>query len=99
MIISFYLGKLYRMGITYGGILSIVAVFIGTIRAIMLSERSKEKIVELITTKRWVVNILIVIMFCFYILHTTKYDTSAESTAVKNALKKAIIALIIAPFL
>ena len=91
------MGKyIYRMAISNGGVLSLIAVFIGITRTIATSERSKNKIIELITTKRWIVNMLIVILFCFYILYTTKYDTTKDAIAVKDALKKGIIALIIA---
>ena len=79
-----------------GGTISFIAVLIGTIRAAMSSERAREKAYELITTRRWWMNMIYVILFSVYIMHTTKYDTTKEATQVKEALKKAIIALVIA---
>jgi len=79
-----------------GGTISLIAVLIGTIRAAMSSERARDKAYELITTRRWWMNMIYVILFCVYIMHTTKYDTTKEATQVKEALKKAIIALVIA---
>ena len=84
------------MDISNGGLLSVIAVLIGTGRVIMSSERSKNKMIEIITTKSWILNMIIVILFCFYILHTTKYDTTKDAIAIKNSLKKGILALIIA---
>jgi len=79
-----------------GAIFSLIAVLIGTIRAAMSSERARNRAYELITTRRWWMNMIYVILFCVYIMYTTKYDNTKEATQVKEALKKAIIALVIA---
>ena len=86
--------NLYMLGL--GGSLSLLAVLIGTIRAGMSSERARGKAYELVTNRRWLMNIIYVVLFCVYIMHTTKYDTTKEAMQVKEALKKAIIALVIA---
>jgi len=74
----------------------ILIVALLTLRAGFLSKKSRNKFIELLGNGRWKVNILIVIGFIIYIVYETKNDESKDGRKVKEALKKAIVAFVIA---
>jgi len=74
----------------------ILAVLVMTIRTGYKSQRARDKVLELIGTPSWVINVIIIILFIAWLNHETKWDTSEEATKTREALKKAIIAFIIA---
>jgi len=80
----------------FGGLLSLVAIFIGLLRATMSSNLVKKKVYELFTNKRWVINVIIVGIFCFYIVNETKNNSSEEALNIREALKKATFGFLIA---
>lgn len=62
------------------------------------SKKARKSTIALITTPRWVINIIIIILFIFWTYHETKYDEPKTSRRIVESLKKAIIAFIIALF-
>ena len=77
---------------------ALISIFLLTIRAIFKSKKATQSIKELFTNKRWVTNLIVVISFIIYVIYITHYDNSDESERLKSALKKAIVALLIAIF-
>ena len=77
-------------------IIPILAVLFLTIRTSYKSQRAREKVLELIGTPSWIINLIIMVLFIVWISHETKWDTSKEAMRTKEAMKKAIIAFIIA---
>ena len=69
---------------------TMLSVFIMTIVAIIRADRLKE-IKELFLNPRWLSNIIIVIIFSVYMTYTNRDDKK-----LKDAIKKASLALIIA---
>ena len=75
---------------------AILTVTLLTLRAGWKSSQAKERAIELMGSARWVVNFIIIIAFVTYFYYETRSDTTEESTRIKEALKKAIIAFLIA---
>tara|TARA_B100001989_G_C24457511_1_gene422372 strand:- start:45 stop:362 length:318 start_codon:yes stop_codon:yes gene_type:complete len=77
---------------------ALISIFLLTIRAIFKSKKATESIKELFTNKRWVINFSMIIAFIVYIFYITYNSNNPESERLKTALKKAIVALLIAIF-
>tara|TARA_Y100001970_G_C14201055_1_gene841102 strand:- start:159 stop:476 length:318 start_codon:yes stop_codon:yes gene_type:complete len=77
---------------------ALISIFLLTIRAIVKSKKATESIKELFTNKRWVINFSMIIAFIIYIFYVTYNNNSSESERLKTAIKKAIVALLIAVF-
>tara|TARA_Y100001968_G_C18799282_1_gene454834 strand:- start:9 stop:326 length:318 start_codon:yes stop_codon:yes gene_type:complete len=77
---------------------ALISIFLLTIRAIVKSKKATESIKELFTNKRWVINFSMIIAFIIYIFYVTYNNNSSESERLKTAIKKAIVALLIAIF-
>ena len=74
---------------------ALITMVILTLRAIFNSKKAMKGFYELINDKSWMRNFLLIIVFCSYTAY--KYDKSdAESEKILSALKKAILAFIIA---
>lgn len=77
---------------------ALISIFLLTLRAIYQSKVAINAIKELIGNKKWLVNFSMIIAFSIYIIYNTHNDTSPESIKVKDSLKKAILAFLIAIF-
>ena len=77
---------------------ALISIFLLTLRAIYKSNKAIKSIKELISNRRWVTSFVTVISFIIYIIYVTHNDDSKESEKLKTALKKAILALLIAIF-
>ena len=76
-------------------IIAILAVTIITLYAGFKSKKAQGAFRELISKKRWLINVLMIIGFIIYIYYETNNDDSKDSKKTKEALQKAIIAFII----
>ena len=76
--------------------IALLITVILTLRTIALSTRAKNKIIELFSNKRWLINLLIIVAFISYILYETNGNDTEDSKRSQKALIKAIIAFIIA---
>ena len=76
----------------------LVATAILTLRAGFQSKKARNNIMELLSEKSWIINVLLIIGFIVYIIYSTKDDDSDDAKKTQEALKKAIIAFIIALF-
>lgn len=74
----------------------VLAVLFLTIGTGYKSQRTRDKVLELIGTPSWIINIIIIILFIVYKNHEMRWDTSEEAMKTKGAMKKAIIAFLIA---
>ena len=79
-------------------LIALVTVAILTLRAGFQSKKARNNIIELLSEKRWIINVLLIIGFIAYIIYSTKGDDSDDAKKTQEALKKAIIAFIIALF-
>ena len=77
---------------------AIIAVALFTLMVSFKSDKKREKIMELINNRNLLINLVIIICFIVYTEVSTYNNKSDESKKIKSALKKAIIALIIAVF-
>ena len=76
----------------------LIATALLTLRAGFKSKKARSKLEELITNKRWLVNFVIIMVFVGYIVYVTKNDNSDDAEKTKDALKKALLAFMIALF-
>ena len=76
----------------------LITTAILTLRAGFKSKKARSKLLELISNRRWLINFLIIILFIGYIIYETKNDMSKDSEKTKEALKRAILAFMIALF-
>ena len=79
-------------------LIALITVAILTLRAGFQSPKARENLMELLSKKKWVINLLLIIGFIAYIIYSTKDDDSEEAKKTQEALKKAIMAFIIALF-
>ena len=79
-------------------LIALVATAILTLRAGFHSKKARNNIMELLSKKSWLVNLLLIIGFIVYIIYSTKDNDSDDAKKTQEALKKAIIAFIIALF-
>ena len=79
-------------------LIALITVAILTLRAGFQSHKARDNLMELLSKKKWVINLLLIIGFIVYIMYSTKDDDSEEAKKTQEALKKAIIAFIIALF-
>jgi len=77
---------------------ALVSIFLLTIRAILKSNKALKSLREMLSSKRWITNLIVVISFIIYIIYITHDNDSDESERLKSALKKAIVALLVAIF-
>lgn len=80
----------------YSWALTLLTMIALTIRAGFKSNKARESAIALITTPRWVINVIIIILFIFWTYHETKYDDTETAERIIDSLKKSIIAFIIA---
>lgn len=76
--------------------LAFISIFLLTLRSIYKSKKAIISIKGLIGDKRWLVNFYMIVVFSIYIIYSRHYDDSEESQKVKMALKKAMLAFLIA---
>jgi len=79
-------------------LIALITVAILTLRAGFQSQKARDNLLELLSKKKWIVNLLLIIGFIAYIIYSTKDDDSDDAKKTQEALKKAIIAFIIALF-
>ena len=72
-------------------------VTISTLVAALGNSKTRKRIQNLITKPHWIIGIIIIICFSLYIEYISR-DTIEEKQKKNDALKKAMIALIIAIF-
>lgn len=77
---------------------SLIAVVLFTLMASFKSYEKRKKIMKLITNRSWLINLVIIICFIVYTEVSTYNNKSDESKKIKSAIKKSIIAFIIAVF-
>ena len=68
---------------------ALISIFLLTIRAILKSNKALKSIKEMLSSKRWVTNLIVVISFIIYVIYITHDDDSDESERLKSALKKS----------
>ena len=56
-------------------LIALVATAILTLRAGFQSKKARNNMMELLSKKRWLVNLLLIIGFIVYIIYSTKNDT------------------------
>ena len=78
--------------------IALIATVLLTLRAGFKSKKARNKLFELIDNKRWLINFGVIILFIGYIVYTIRNDNSDDSRRLKEALKKALLAFIIALF-
>jgi hypothetical protein len=78
-------------------LLTFFSFFCITLSIIIMSNDKRNKAIKIFTRKSWLINFISIILFIIYIIHSTKENTK-ENIQTRNALKKAIIAFIIALF-
>jgi len=76
----------------------LIATALLTLRAGFKSKKARSKLEELVTNKRWLINFIIIMVFVGYIVYVTKNDNSDDAEKTKEALKKALLAFMIALF-
>ena len=76
--------------------LTLLTMIALTIKAGFHSNKAQKSAIALITTPRWVINVIIIILFIFWTYHKTKYDEPETTRRIIESLKKGIIAFIIA---
>lgn len=81
---------------SYRGFMSPAAIAVTgvTIFKIITDVEKREKVIKLITNKSWGINLLLIIVFCYYGL-TNKEETK-DSEKYKEAIRTAILGVIIA---
>ena len=82
--------KAYLLG------LSFIGLIIMTIRAGLKNTKTRHRALELFTNSRWIINIIIIVLFVSWTYHETRYDSTDEANRTIEALKQAIVALNIA---
>jgi len=78
--------------------IALITTVLLTLRAGFKSKKARNKLFELIENKRWLINFGVIIVFIGYIVYTIRNDNSDDSRRLKEALKKALLAFIIALF-
>jgi len=78
--------------------IALIITVLLTLRAGFKSKKARNKLLELIENKRWLINFGVIIVFIGYIVYTVRNDNSDDSRKLKEALKKALLAFIIALF-
>ena len=78
--------------------IALIITVLLTLRAGFKSKKARNKLFELIENKRWLINFGVIIVFIGYIVYTVRNDNSDDSRKLKEALKKALLAFIIALF-
>ncbi len=63
---------------------------------VIISTGKHNQLYELFTNKKWFINFVIMVIFCVYILKSYQTDNKKKEKNVKTAVKKAIVAFIIA---
>lgn len=72
-----------------------LAVAVITIIKVLQEKEKRDKIIRLITSKSWVINLVIIMVFCYYGLKVLQ-DDSEETNRLKGAIRTAILGMIIA---
>ena len=67
--------------------IAVVAVAVLTLRAGFNSKKARNNAIELLSSKKWIMNALIVIGFIIYIIYETRNNDSEDSKKTKEALK------------
>ena len=78
--------------------IALITTVLLTLRAGFKSKKARNKLFELIDNKRWLINFGVIILFIGYIVYTIRNDNRDDSRRLKEALKKALLAFIIALF-
>lgn len=76
--------------------LTLLTMIALTIRVGFNSKKAQKSAIALITTPRWIINVIIIILFIFWTYHETKHDEPKTTRRIVESLKKGIIAFIIA---
>ena len=78
--------------------IAIVTVTALTIYAALKHKKPRKKVFELLNTGEWKLDFLFIVLFCSYIFYSTKNSKDINDIRRRDALKKSIIAFIIAIF-
>ncbi len=72
-----------------------LAVAVITIIKILQEKEKRNRIIKLISSKSWIINMVIIILFSYYGLKMLE-DDSEETSRLKSAIRTAILGMIIA---
>ena len=78
--------------------LALVGMFLITLFATFKSERSRNKLYELLFNKFWLINIIIIIGFAIYTVYSSANINNVEDKRTILSLKRGLIALLISIF-
>ena len=76
--------------------IAVLAVAVLTLRAGFTVPKARAKGIEMLKDKRWLINFLVIVAFIIYSIYETRNEEDERSKKTKEALKKAIIAFLIA---
>ena len=76
--------------------IAVLAVAVLTLRAGFTVPKARTKGIEMVKDKRWLINFLVIVAFIIYSIYETRNEEDEHSKKTKEALKKAIIAFLIA---